>query len=477
MNPIAKAKWTLLALTIPTLIACGGGSGGSSSDNSGEPTLPTPTAKVATQDVQSKVGLQVRLSALGSHVSGDENISYKWALTSQPAGSTATLSSTQAVQPFLITDVAGEYVAELVVTAAGIDSDPIQVKVNATELADNVKPVFELADKYQTSPDGTLTINPNAQDADPNDTVMQTWALTKVDNVQTLTTKNNPDGSFSFTAGTAGEYHFTYTLKSGEDTLTKDVIFEVVNHNLAPIAMAGKNVAFELDKQFELPQEGDVEKSSGVAEKPATSSMFRLDASASYDLEGSDLTYKWAFVSKPENSNAALDVDSIAQPGFIPDVVGDYVLSLVVSDGALESAADYVRVTVNEKGTKSLDVFIDGEQLVWNPPQELQNQFKEVALTYPKSDVPSRLLIGTVIVEAHGEDFHIPEVMAFPFNSPIAVEAVGLKPQDTMEAGERRVLNLYASPTNGMPAMIFFSIKIDSDFVVKIFNFTTNEVE
>lgn len=57
------------------------------------------------------------------------------------------------------------------------------------------------------------------------------------------------------------------------------------------------------------------------------------------------LTYAWTLTSKPVGSQAALSSATTVNPTFTADVVGTYVVSLVVNDGTANSAASTVTVT------------------------------------------------------------------------------------------------------------------------------------
>jgi len=49
--------------------------------------------------------------------------------------------------------------------------------------------------------------------------------------------------------------------------------------------------------------------------------------------------------SKPAGSSAALTDPTAVKPTFTADIDGDYVLSLMVNDGTVNSAADSVTIT------------------------------------------------------------------------------------------------------------------------------------
>jgi len=69
-----------------------------------------------------------------------------------------------------------------------------------------------------------------------------------------------------------------------------------------------------------------------------------LDGGASYDPEGSTLTYSWEILSRPPASTAGLSDNNAVTTQITPDEIGEYIVALVVDDGELSSDRDVVRV-------------------------------------------------------------------------------------------------------------------------------------
>ncbi|MGZ8944056.1 MAG: PKD domain-containing protein [Methylococcaceae bacterium] len=68
----------------------------------------------------------------------------------------------------------------------------------------------------------------------------------------------------------------------------------------------------------------------------------KLDGSVSYDPENNLLNYKWSLSSAPNGSQTTLIGTTLPNPSFIPDLPGDYVVSLIVNNGIADSSADQV---------------------------------------------------------------------------------------------------------------------------------------
>ena len=113
---------------------------------------------------------------------------------------------------------------------------------------------------------------------------------------------------------------------SEPDTVSIEVIAE---DPLPPIAEAGENIKDAYD-----------------------CSSVELDGTDSYDPNGDLITYEWAVQSIPKDSSASsasIINRNSATTSFYPDVVGTYMLSLVVNDGTEWSTPDLISITVAER--------------------------------------------------------------------------------------------------------------------------------
>ena len=81
-----------------------------------------------------------------------------------------------------------------------------------------------------------------------------------------------------------------------------------------------------------------------------------LDGHWSSDLEGDPLTYRWTMLLQPAGSTAVLTDPGTAHPAFMPDRAGVYRVQLVVDDGVLQSAPDFVEIVAGARMATVPDV-------------------------------------------------------------------------------------------------------------------------
>ena len=118
---------------------------------------------------------------------------------------------------------------------------------------------------------------------------------------------------------------------STTDNTTTDGDTTPSTTNSAPVANAGND------------QVGDV------------NDIVTLNGSGSNDADNDTLTYRWSFVSQPDSSSASLNNDQSVMPSFSLDVAGEYIISLVVNDGTVNSAVDEVTITAENEAPRAND--------------------------------------------------------------------------------------------------------------------------
>src|SRR6185295_14725806 len=83
----------------------------------------------------------------------------------------------------------------------------------------------------------------------------------------------------------------------------------------------------------------------------------QLDGSQSKDPNKLALRYDTTFVTVPAGFTGSITNPTSSRPSFVPTVVGDYVVQLVVSDKDVSSAA--VQVTITAAAKPPLAVLFD----------------------------------------------------------------------------------------------------------------------
>jgi len=260
----------------------------------------------------------VTLSGLNSFDNNLDPLSYSWSLISTPEGSTASLNDDTSSTPSFFAEKEGEYTISLIVNDGFLNSNEDTVIVRYQDI--NQTPTAVAGDD-QTVSFETIQLD-GSRSADANfDTLTYTWTLVSRPEESTVSLSNDTIVNPSFFPDFVGSYVWSLIVNDGTtNSIADTVAITVLPENEAPIADAGA--------------------SQSVSIKDVT-----LDGSNSNDPDGDTLTYSWSLVSRPTGSNASLSVPTAEQPNFTVDIEGPYQLSLVVSDGQLNSEADQVIIT------------------------------------------------------------------------------------------------------------------------------------
>ena len=278
-------------------------------------------APVANAGVNQNVVIAstVTLDGTASTDANNDSLSYKWVLQSKPATSSATLAAATSAKPTFKADVAGTYVATLVVSDGKANSElaAVSILASATNLAPVAKPGVN-----QSVVTGTKVSVDASASSDPNgDSITYRWSLLFKPAGSTATLSSATTASATFTADLAGTYLVGLTVNDGKvDSPVVVLTVTAAKLNAVPVASAGTN------------------------QNVTAATLTTLDGTASTDADLDGLSYTWSLISKPSSSNATLSSTTSPKPTFTPDVAGTYVASLVVSDGKDRSPTAVVTV-------------------------------------------------------------------------------------------------------------------------------------
>ena len=287
-------------------------------------------APVANAGTNQNVTVPVTVTLDGS-ASSDANrdaLTYLWTLVSKPTSSTAALSSTTSPKPTFSADLAGVYVASLVVNDGALSS-PVTTTTITASVA-NSAPVANAGVSQNVTIASVVTLT-GAGSTDANyDTLTYIWSFASKPTGSTAALSSTSALSPTFTADLAGTYVVNLIVNDGKvnSSNVSAVTVTASAVNSAPVANAGANQT--------------VTRSGAPAVVTVT-----LNGTASTDANGDTLTYLWALTTKPTSSTASLSSTTAASPTFVADIAGIYVASLIVNDGKVSSSVATVAITAN----------------------------------------------------------------------------------------------------------------------------------
>ncbi len=189
---------------------------------------------------------------------------------------------------------------------------------------ENTAPTADAGADLAATVGQAATLDGSASSDADGDTLSFAWTIASAPAGSSARLTGADGATPSLTPDVSGEYVLQLVVNDGTVDSAPDTV--TVAANAAPTAVAGDD--------FEL----------------ALGMLAGLDASASSDLEGANLTYAWAVTAVPAGSGitaASLTDATTAMPTFTPDKVGDYTLEVTVSDGAA-TATDAITVKVRE---------------------------------------------------------------------------------------------------------------------------------
>jgi hypothetical protein len=282
----------------------------------------TAAPPVAVAGVSQSVvaGSVVTLDASASSADLGRTLTYAWTLIFKPAGSSASLSSSTSAKPTFTADVAGTYVATVIVNDGRVNSSAAAVSITASTA--NAAPVANAGVAQNVVAGSVVTLDGSASSDANSDPLTYAWTLSSKPAGSSTALSSTSSAKPTFRADVPGTYIATVIVNDGKvNSAASTVAVTATVANAAPVANAG------------------------VAQSVVVGTAVTLNGSASSDANGDSLTYSWTLTSKPAGSTASLTGATSALPTFTADLAGTYVASLIVNDGKLSSTAAIVTVS------------------------------------------------------------------------------------------------------------------------------------
>jgi len=337
-----------------------------------------------------QIGTSVDLDASQSSDPENQALSYSWAINDAPEGSTASVGDAEAMTTAFTPDVPGVYVLRLVVNDGMLDSLPVTLGLFAQEdpvgllddgepcsantecksnfcstdtCATNLAPVADAGLDQSVDVGASVAMDGSGSSDADGASLIYLWAFESLPAGSAAVLDDPASVAPSFDADVPGSYALSLVVNDGDlDSLPDVVLVVAADPSLLPDGAPCTDDA-ECQSDFcfndvcasNQPPTAD----AGLDQTVEAGSAVSLDGSASADPEGVTVTYAWSFDSQPAGSTATLSAVDAVAPTFTADVVGVYVLRLVVNDGLLDSQPDYVVITAADPS-----LFPDGDPCI-----------------------------------------------------------------------------------------------------------------
>ena len=289
----------------------------------------------AGEDLTVNIDDTVTLDASNSTDADGDELSYVWALSISPEGSSAEIINATQINATFAPDVAGSYQFTLTVNDGELEGTDTLTIIAEELVIENVAPIADAGEDQTANAGDAITLDASGSSDSDGDTLTYSWELTSYPNGNESEVSDADNVTATFMSDISGYYVFELTVSDGEESDSDTVtvtIGEVTGSNNTPIADAGEDQDVEVD------------------------ALVTLDASDSSDLDSDTLSYEWVILEAPEGSEVMLSNANSVSSTFTPDVAGAFRLRVRVSDG-ISTSGDNVRVTATEV-TSNIDHFI-----------------------------------------------------------------------------------------------------------------------
>jgi len=317
-------KTLAIVLAAFSLVACGGGGGGSSSSTN------SPSSTPLTVNGTAATGMAIPGAA----------VSAKCVVGS---GSATTLADGS----FALTIVSGQSPCVLEIVNPVDNSKLHTIVTGAGTATANLTPLTELTTARVLGGDPNAfftTFDAAVATQKITSTAIQS-AQTDIGLVLTGTLDTTALANFISTPLKAATQSSPST-GDAQDKLLDALKLKLTNSQISTLATAlASNQTTDSMKQTVSSMTAAPVANAGTAKSVVVGAAVILDASASTTGAGTSLTYAWTLTSKPTGSAASLLGATSSKPTFTTDVIGNYIVSLVVNDGRTNSAPVTINIT------------------------------------------------------------------------------------------------------------------------------------
>lgn len=317
----------LLFVVSLAVSACGGGAGTAPTTQSSATAVIKVVSGVTVNPLsgtmQAVTGQSVELSGTGSQDQGSTIETYKWSVTARPKGSAAQPANPASGTTSFKPDVVGQYKLALQVT----DGEGHTATESLSLLATDASPTMSLttlisfdsvtgSQPAKTVDVGSaITLDASGAAASAGQSVTINWVLA-----------SKPAGSTATLPATGATVHFV-----------ADVIGEYDVHVIASDstgAYAETDYVYQANAAPSAVVVASITSATGLSGSinAATNYLVMLSGSGSTVAPGDASNSVWTLVSKPSGSASTLSALSGASTNFIPDIAGDYLVTLTLTD-------------------------------------------------------------------------------------------------------------------------------------------------
>lgn len=281
---------------------------------------------VAGKDKGVITGQNITLNGRYSRDDDGDIFTYQWAIHSAPDGSTAVLTQGGTVAPQLVPDLDGLYILSLVVNdgVSGSSIDFVMITASATG---NTPPICSAVQNLSATTGSDYTVNDVlVTDAD-NDTLTYLWTLESIPDQSSTSLTSDSVKNPVFVPDINGEYYLRLVASDATHDSQPCLVSILASSspNALPVAYAGLGY--------------------GVF----TGTVFAIDGSKSFDLEGAALTYEWSVINAPPGSTVTLTDSTSSKATVQVDMDGYYSIKLIVNDGVADSRPSIVLINASSE--------------------------------------------------------------------------------------------------------------------------------